>query len=78
MMNAYSNFGEFISAKRAEKGITLRKMAELLDCSAPYLSDVEKDRRIPFDVEKLKLVAQILGLNTEEKSTMLNFAGKKG
>lgn len=49
-MNAYANFGEFIKIKREEKQITLRKMAELLKCSAPFLSDVEKDRRNPFDM----------------------------
>ena len=45
----YANFGEFISRKRVEKKITLRKMAEMLNVSAPFLTDVEKDRRNPFD-----------------------------
>ena len=41
----YANFGEFISKKRVEKKITLRKMADMLGVSAPFLTDVEKDRR---------------------------------
>lgn len=49
----YANFGEFISKKRVEKKITLRKMADMLGVSAPFLTDVEKDRRNPFDMEKL-------------------------
>ena len=58
----YANFGEFISKKRVEKKITLRKMADMLGVSAPFLTDVEKDRRNPFDMEKLTQLAQILNL----------------
>ena len=73
----YENFGDFISKKREDKGITLREMAKKLDISAPYLSDVEKDRRNPFDIDKLDHISRILVLNEEEKSMMLNLAGQK-
>lgn len=76
-MNTYANFGEFIKTKREEKQITLRKMAELLDCSAPFLSDVEKDRRNPFDMEKLELLSDILGLSPKDNALMYDLAGKK-
>lgn len=76
-MNANANFGEYIAKKRTEKGITLRKMAEMLDCSAPFLSDVERDRRNPFEMDKLELLSRILGLTQDEKATMLDLAGKK-
>lgn len=73
----YANFGEFISKKRVEKQITLRKMADMLGVSAPFLTDVEKDRRNPFDMEKLTQLAQILELTPEENEIMYNLAGKK-
>ena len=73
----YANFGEFISKKRVEKKITLRKMADMLGVSAPFLTDVEKDRRNPFDMEKLTQHAQILNLSKEENAQMLDLAGKK-
>ena len=73
----YANFGEFISKKRVEKKITLRKMADVLGVSAPFLTDVEKDRRNPFDMEKLTQLAQILNLSKEENAQMLDLAGKK-
>lgn len=73
----YENFGDFISKKRIEKKITLRKMADMLGVSAPFLTDVEKDRRNPFDMEKLNHLAHILGLTTEENALMLDLAGKK-
>ena len=76
-MNAYANFGEFIKTKREEKQITLRKMAELLKCSTPFLSDVEKDRRNPFDMDKLELLGQILELDSDDYALMLDLAGKK-
>lgn len=75
MKNA--NFGEFISQKRVEKQITLRKMADMLGVSAPFLTDVEKDRRNPFDMEKLTQLAKILSLSNEERELMFNLAGKK-
>ena len=71
------NFGAFIQSKREEKKITLRKMADMLGFSAPFLSDVEKDRRNPPDLAKLELIARILELTYEEKETMYNLAGKK-
>ena len=77
-MNANTmNFGAFLQRKREEKGITLRKMAEMLGFSAPFLSDVEKDRRNPPELAKLEQIAEILGLTYEEQETMYNLAGKK-
>ena len=73
----YANFGEFISKKRIEKKITIRKMSEMLNVSAPFLTDVEKDRRNPFDMEKLTQLASILNLSKEENALMLDLAGKK-
>jgi transcriptional regulator with XRE-family HTH domain len=73
----YLNFGDFIARKREDKKITLREMAKKLNITAPYLSDVEKDRRNPFDLEKLELLANILLLSEEEKIIMLDLAGKK-
>ena len=68
----YPNFGSFIKAKREEKKITLRKMVDLLDVSAPFLSDVEKDRRNPFGLDKLTLVSKILCLTPEDGELMFN------
>ena len=74
---APANFGEFLQRKREEKQITLRKMAEQLGFSAPFLSDVEKDRRNPPELAKLEQIAEILGLDDNDKQTMYNLAGKK-
>jgi transcriptional regulator with XRE-family HTH domain len=60
MSKNYLNFGDFIAQKREEKKITLREMARKLDLTPHYLSDVEKDRRNPFDLDKLELLTSIL------------------
>ena len=72
-----TTFGEFLQRKREESKITLRKLAERLGLSAPFLSDVEKGRRNPPDLAKLEQIADILSLSTEDKQTMFDLAGKK-
>jgi transcriptional regulator with XRE-family HTH domain len=76
MSTQYQNFGEFLQKKREAKQITLRKMAEMLKMSAPYLIDIEKGRRNPPEMDKLDQIAQILLLSDEERTVMLDLAGK--
>ena len=73
----FNNFGEFIATKRIEHQITLRKMAEMLDCSAAFLSDVEKNRRKPLDLERLEKLSAILQLSAEDKVLMFDLAGNQ-
>jgi transcriptional regulator with XRE-family HTH domain len=70
-------FGEFIAAKRIQRNISLRKMAELMGLSAPFWSDIEKGRKNPPKLEKLELLAKHLMLTDEGKSIMLDLAGKE-
>ena len=70
-------FGEFISLKRKEKRITLKAMAEELEISTPYMSDVEKGRRYSFDLDKLEKISKILNMSEEEKNEMMDLAGKQ-
>lgn len=49
----------------------------MLGIFAPFLTDVEKDRRNPFGTEKLTQFAKILGLSNKECGFMLNLVGKK-
>ena len=77
MYKQYQNFGEFVQEKREEKQITLRKFADTIGFSAPFWSDVEKDRRNPPEIDKLQLIARILNLTESENAIMLDLAGKK-
>ena len=76
-MAQYKNFGEFLQKKREERQITLRKMAAKLGFTAPYLSDIEKDRRNPPDMDKLEHISAILLLSEEDRTLMFDLAGKK-
>lgn len=76
MNEQYNNFGEFLQKKREERRITLRGMAEQLGISAPFLSDIEKNRRNPPEMSKLEAIARILVLTDEDRTLMLDLAGR--
>ena len=73
----YKNFGDFLYQKRIENKITMRQMADELGVSAVFISDIEKDRRNPFDVNRLKQLVSFLHLTDEERDLMYDLAGKK-
>ena len=73
----YANFGEFLTAKREERDLTLREMARQMGVSAPFLSDVEKNRAAPLTKERLDKVAEILHFDTDEKTAMYDLVGKQ-
>ena len=77
MNTTYLNFGDFLQKKRTERQITLRRMAELLGISAPYLTDIEKDRRNPPEMESLEQISKVLNLSEDERAVMFDLAGKK-
>ena len=51
-------------------------MADQLDVSAPFLSDVEKGRRNPLDLDKMNQLADFLHMNSQERDTMYDLAGR--
>lgn len=71
-----NQFGEFVAEKRKKKDISLRKMADLLDLSPAYWSDIEKGRRNPPNINKLKEIANLLGLSQEETDMMIDMASE--
>lgn len=75
-MNDMLGFGKFITGKRKSLGMTLRGMASELGIAPAYLSDIEKGRRYPPDMDKLKQMAEILKLTEDEKHTMFDLAGE--
>ncbi|MBR2214329.1 MAG: helix-turn-helix transcriptional regulator [Selenomonadaceae bacterium] len=73
----YQNFGDFLCSKRLARKITLRQLAAALSCTPVFVSDVEKDRRNPFDMERLQKLTAILKLSDEDRDLMYDLAGKK-
>ena len=70
-------FGSFIKDKRLSRGWSLRLLAEKLDVSLTYISDVESGKRYAFPKEKLLLLAEIFEIDTiKEKNLYLDLAAK--
>ena len=70
-------FGEYLKHKRDEEQISLREVARGLGVSAPFLSDVENNRRGPLTEERLADLAEVLHLNEDEKAEMYDIVGKQ-
>jgi len=51
-------------------------MADELGIAAPYLSDMEKGRRNPPNIEMLEKIASILSLTENERNMMFDYAGE--
>jgi transcriptional regulator with XRE-family HTH domain len=60
----HKTLGEAIREVRLAKGLTLRQLAKKLGVSAPFLSDVEHDRRRPAR-DRFPKLAKILGVDLE-------------
>ena len=69
-------FGTFIKEKRLEKGINLRKLAELLELAPAYISDIENGNRNSPSPDKMEKLVEVLGLNEDEKNEMYDLAAK--
>jgi transcriptional regulator with XRE-family HTH domain len=70
-------FGSFVKEKRLSRGWSLRLLAEKLDVSLTYISDVESGKRYAFPREKLLLLAEIFEIDTiKEKNLYLDLAAK--
>ena len=74
-MHKTTNFGEYLKQKREEKQISLRELARRLEVSAPFLSDVENNRRAPLTEERLATLADVLNLSEAEKAVMYDIVG---
>jgi transcriptional regulator with XRE-family HTH domain len=77
MKNNSISFGEYLKRKREEKQISLRELARRLDLSAPYLSDVENNRRGPLTEERLTTLVRELHLTEEEEIEMYDIIGQQ-
>lgn len=58
-------FGELLRKERLAAQRTLREVAAWLGLSVPYLSDVEKGRRLPLRVEHVRKLAPFLGIEPD-------------
>lgn len=78
MREKYIRFGDFIKKKRQDHPdeLTLKDVSKMLGISLSFLSDVENNRRKPFDKDKMELFAEKLDLNSDEKAEMYDRAAR--
>lgn len=78
MKEEFMRFGDFIKRKRQEHPdeLTLKEVSSMLEISISFLSDVENNRRKPFDKERIEIFAQKLSLTEEEKEKMYDLAAR--
>lgn len=69
-------FGEYIAKRRIDLGITLRGMADRLEITAAYLSDIEKGRRNPPDKTLLEKMTAELMITGDAKNLLFDLAGE--
>lgn len=71
-----NKFGEFVIKKRKEKELSIRGMAEMLNLSPAYWSDIEKGRRNPPNINILGEISKIFILSQEEFDEMVDMASE--
>jgi transcriptional regulator with XRE-family HTH domain len=71
-------FGDYIKQKRRAdpRELTLKDVSEMLGISLTLLSDIENNRRKPFDSEKIEIFVKELNLSEKEKTVLYDLAGK--
>ena len=74
----FIRFGDFIKQKRLNdpRELTLKDMSERLGISLSFLSDIENNRRKPFDKDKIEKFVQVLNLSDEDKAKMYDLAAR--
>ena len=65
VQNKKTTFGVYIRNLRLSREIGLRDLARQLGISAPYLSDLEKDKRGAPRPELVRTIAKILDADSE-------------
>ncbi len=78
MKEKYIRFGDYIKKKRQEHPdeLTLKEVSKMLGISLSFLSDIENNRRKPFDKDKIELFAEKMGIDSDEKAKMYDLAAR--
>lgn len=72
-MSDQFEFGTFVAERRKQHEYTMRRFADMIGVTAPYLSDIEKGRRAAPD-SKLEEIATALKLSRAEREQMFDLA----
>ncbi len=68
-------FGTYLRILRESKSLRQADLAEKVNVTTVYICDIEKDRRYPPDLAKLRCWAEQMGLSPKEAADMYDLAG---
>ena len=71
------NFGSFLRELRERRKLRQEDLAKAINVSTVYICDIEKGRRNPPDVEKLRVWEKQLGLSDKETACFYDMAGQE-
>ena len=79
MKDKHMRFGDYIRKKRLAdpRELTMQNVADHLELSLSYMSDVENRRKRPFAGEKLEQLAEFLNLSEEDTALMFDLASRE-
>ena len=79
MEKVTERFGDFIKRIRTSfiPKMTLKQLSEKLNIPLTLLSDIENNRKKPFDKEKIELFASIFKLSENDKAMAFDLAGRE-
>lgn len=70
-------FGCFLRELRSKRNLRQEDLARSIDVTSVYVCDIEKGRRNPPDVAKLKIWEKLLRLTGVEKERFYDLAGQE-
>ena len=70
-------FGVFLRKLREERKLRQGDLGKTINVSTVYICDIEKGRRNPPDIEKLKAWEEQLRLSDKEKARFYDMAGQE-
>ena len=71
-----TDFGQFISEQKRKHSLQSKELAEMLDISMGYLSQLEHGKRVCPDQELLKKMIEVFNLNEEESCMVFDLYEK--
>lgn len=74
---AKENLGNFISKRRKEMGLSLRKLALNSKISVTYLSDIESNRKSNISKDILEKISEVLMFDAQEQEKLFTLVGQK-
>lgn len=70
------NFGSLLRKLREDRQLRQEDLARTINVSTVYVCDIEKGRRNPPDVDKLRVWEKQLGLSDKDKARFYDMAGQ--